>query len=354
MTRTTDPKATAGLAVRFDNVSIVFGDHPLRALPLMDAGKNRAEVQKETGQVLGVHDCSLDVAEGEILVLMGLSGSGKSTLLRAVNGLNPVCRGAVHVCDGNGLVDVTHADAATLRRIRLQRVAMVFQQFGLLPWRTVRENVGLGLELGGVPKAERQARVDMQLELVNLSQWADRKVGDLSGGMQQRVGLARAFATEAPILLMDEPFSALDPLIRAKLQDELLDLQSTLKRTIIFVSHDLDEAFKIGNRIALMEGGRIVQCGTAREIIANPVDDYVQDFVSHMNPLSVLTARDVMEAGLSEAPGVDAETPVKEVMARMRDGAAELSVTEDGQRIGVLRMASVLGRLIDPQKGGSA
>ncbi|MCU0899472.1 MAG: choline ABC transporter ATP-binding protein [Cypionkella sp.] len=352
MTRTTDPRQTADLAVRFDRVNIVFGDQPERALPLMDAGQSRGEIQKSTGQVLGVHECSLDVATGEILVLMGLSGSGKSTLLRAVNGLNPVCRGAVHVCDGNGLIDVTHADAATLRRIRLTRVAMVFQQFGLLPWRTVRENVGLGLELGGMPVAERRARVDMQLELVNLTQWADRRVGDLSGGMQQRVGLARAFATEAPILLMDEPFSALDPLIRAKLQDELLDLQSTLKRTIIFVSHDLDEAFKIGNRIALMEGGRIVQCGTARQIIANPVNDYVQDFVAHMNPLSVLTARDVMVPGeTSAAQAVEAETPVRDIMAMIRDGAGEIAVTEHGARIGVLRAGALMGRLINPRTG---
>ena len=346
----TEPKATAGLAVRFDKVSIVFGDHPDRALPLMDAGQNRAEIQQATGQVLGVHDCSLDVAEGEILVLMGLSGSGKSTLLRAVNGLNPVCRGAVHVSDGNGLVDVTHADAQTLRRIRLSRVAMVFQQFGLLPWRTVRENVGLGLELAGMSPADRRARVDAQLQLVNLAQWAERKVGELSGGMQQRVGLARAFATEAPILLMDEPFSALDPLIRAKLQDELLDLQAKLKRTIVFVSHDLDEAFKLGNRIALMEGGRIVQCGTAREIIANPVSDYVADFVAHMNPLSVLTARDVM--GPVDGPdgvAVDAETPVKEVMEALRHGTVALSVTEKGKQIGTIRAVDVLGKLLNPR-----
>ncbi len=353
MTRMTNPADTAGLAVRFDNVSIVFGDHPDRALPLMDQGQSRGDIQKATGQVLGVHDCSLDVAEGEILVLMGLSGSGKSTLLRAVNGLNPVCRGAVWVCDGNGLVDVTHADADTLRRIRLTRVAMVFQQFGLLPWRTVRENVGLGLELGGMSPAERRDRVDAQLELVNLTQWADRKVGELSGGMQQRVGLARAFATEAPILLMDEPFSALDPLIRARLQDELLELQSSLKRTIVFVSHDLDEAFKLGNRIALMEGGRIVQCGTAREIIANPVDDYVQDFVAHMNPLSVLTARDVMRAGAGDGPAVDAETPVRQVMQMLRDGATSLSVTDGGQPVGSIRAPDVMARLIDPQ-GGTA
>ncbi|MBZ4022258.1 choline ABC transporter ATP-binding protein [Rhodobacter sp. TJ_12] len=339
-----DPKKTAGVAVRFDNVSIVFGDHPNRALPLMDEGMSRGDIQERTGQVLGVHDCALEVTEGEILVLMGLSGSGKSTLLRAVNGLNPVCRGKVEVCDGNGLVDVTHADAQTLRRIRLNRVAMVFQQFGLLPWRTVRENVGLGLELGGMTKAERRARVDAQLELVHLEAWADRKVGELSGGMQQRVGLARAFATEAPILLMDEPFSALDPLIRAKLQDELLELQSTLKRTIVFVSHDLDEAFKIGNRIALMEGGRIVQVGTAREIIANPINDYVADFVAHMNPLGVLTAADVAEPGRAPGALLPPETPVIEVMEKLRTAPAV--ALSDGRRV---TREGVIGRLIDPQ-----
>ena len=337
-------------AVRFENVSIVFGDHPERALPLMDQGQSRSEIQASTGQVLGVHDCALEVAEGEILVLMGLSGSGKSTLLRAVNGLNPVCRGAVQVWDGAGMVDVTHADAATLRRIRQRHVAMVFQQFGLLPWRTVRENVGLGLELAGIPPEARAPKVDAQLALVNLTQWAERKVGELSGGMQQRVGLARAFATEAPILLMDEPFSALDPLIRAKLQDELLDLQAKLRRTIIFVSHDLDEAFKIGNRIALMDGGRIVQCGTAREIIANPVSDYVADFVAHMNPLGVLTARDVMGPELSDAgPKVAPETPVKQVMEALRHGEATLTVTEAGRTVGSISAADVLGRLLNPR-----
>ncbi|GHC14465.1 glycine betaine/proline transport system ATP-binding protein [Gemmobacter caeni] len=337
-------------AVEFDRVSIVFGDDPQSALPLMDQGKSRAEVQQATGQVLGVHDCSLSVAEGEILVLMGLSGSGKSTLLRGVNALNPVVRGEVRVSDGDRMVSVTRADADTLRRLRLSRIAMVFQQFGLLPWRSVRENVGLGLELAGIPVEARRQPVDEQLELVNLTQWADRKVGELSGGMQQRVGLARAFVTRAPILLMDEPFSALDPLIRTKLQDELLDLQQRLKRTIVFVSHDLDEAFKIGNRIALMEGGRIVQCGTAREIIANPVSEYVADFVAHMNPLSVLTARDVMRAGPASAShAVEAETPVKAVMEMIRDGATAIAVTEGGSTIGSIAAADVMARLVNPR-----
>lgn len=340
-------------AVEFDKVSIVFGDKPLSALPLMDQGKTRAEVQQATSQVLGVHDCSLTVAEGEILVLMGLSGSGKSTLLRGVNALNPVVRGEVRVLEGDQMVSVTKANAETLRRLRATRVAMVFQQFGLLPWRTVRENVGLGLELAGMPPEARKPKVDAQLELVNLSQWAERKVGDLSGGMQQRVGLARAFVTDAPILLMDEPFSALDPLIRTKLQDELLDLQRKLKRTIVFVSHDLDEAFKIGNRIALMEGGRIVQCGTAREIIANPVSDYVADFVAHMNPLGVLTARDVMEQldkpiSASARP-LPADMPVKDIMEMMSQGITDLVVQENGRNLGMIGTAGLMARLINPR-----
>jgi glycine betaine/proline transport system ATP-binding protein len=337
-------------AVEFDKVSIVFGDNPAAALPLMDQGLSRGEIQEKTGQILGVHDCSLSVGEGEILVLMGLSGSGKSTLLRGVNALNPVVRGEVRVRAGDKMVSVTHASAETLRGLRLSTIAMVFQQFGLLPWRSVRENVGLGLELAGQTPAQRRAKVDQQLELVNLTQWAERKVGELSGGMQQRVGLARAFATEAPILLMDEPFSALDPLIRAKLQDELLDLQTKLKRTIVFVSHDLDEAFKIGNRIALMEGGRLVQVGTAREIIANPVSDYVAEFVAHMNPLGVLTARDVMVSG----PGgggvaVAADTPVKVLMEMLKGGAADVTVTDQGQPIGRVQATDVLARLLDPR-----
>jgi glycine betaine/proline transport system ATP-binding protein len=281
-------------AVEFDNVSIVFGDRPEKALPLMDEGQSRAEIQEATDQVLGVHNCSLDVAEGEILVLMGLSGSGKSTLLRAVNGLNPCARGTVRIFDGDWSCDVAHSSATDLRRVRRECVSMVFQQFGLLPWRSVRDNVALGLELSGVAKAERLERADRQLALVGLSDWAERKVGDLSGGMQQRVGLARAFATEAPILLMDEPFSALDPLIRTKLQDELLELQERLHKTILFVSHDLEEALKIGNRITIMEGGHIVQTGTPEQIVLEPANDYVRDFIANVNPLSVLTAWNVM------------------------------------------------------------
>ncbi|MCB1366591.1 MAG: choline ABC transporter ATP-binding protein [Rhodobacteraceae bacterium] len=338
-------------AVEFDAVSIVFGNEPETALPLADQGQSREDIQAATGQTLGVHDCSLIVETGEILVLMGLSGSGKSTLLRAVNGLNPVVRGKVLVNDGEEMVDITGADKATLRRMRLKKIAMVFQQFGLLPWRTVRENVGLGLELDGQPAKERRAQVDKQLELVGLSDWAERKVGELSGGMQQRVGLARAFATEAPILLMDEPFSALDPLIRTRLQDELLELQKELKRTIIFVSHDLDEAFKLGGRIAIMEGGRIVQCGTPRDIFSNPSSEYVAEFVAHMNPLGVLCARDVMRPARAKPKiNIDAEEWVQVAMQELAGGAESLGVTENGELVGEITVASLLERLNTGQR----
>lgn len=305
-------------AVRFEAVNIVFGTDPGSALALMDEGKSRDEIKEATGQILGVHNCTLDVDEGEIVVLMGLSGSGKSTLLRAVNGLIPVIRGRALVHDGDGYVDPQSCPPDVLRRLRTDRVAMVFQQFGLLPWRTVWENVGFGLEIAGVPVKERNERVERQLALVGLEGWGGRKVHELSGGMQQRVGLARAFATDAPILLMDEPFSALDPLIRDRLQDELLDLQEKLRRTIIFVSHDLDEALKLGNRIAIMEGGEIVQTGTPQDIVLNPASDYVGEFVAHMNPLNVLRAGEIM-ASPDEAGGF--------VLA------ASGALSRDGQRV---------------------
>ena len=335
------PAAGGAPAVAFENVSILFGGDRGAALRMADAGRDRAEITEATGCVLGVHDADLAVGRGETLVLMGLSGSGKSTLLRAVNGLNPVARGRV-VLDGE--VDVSAARGAALRRIRAERVAMVFQQFGLLPWRTVADNVGLGLELSGMGRAERAAKVEEQLALVGLEGQGGRPVGELSGGMQQRVGLARAFATEAPILLMDEPFSALDPLIRAHLQDELMELQDRLQRTIVFVSHDLAEAFRIGDRIAIMEGGRIVQVGTPREIYAAPASEYVANFVAHMNPADVLVAADVMTDGTAEGPSVAADAPLGEVMAALAE-AGEVRVTEAGVPVGRIGRADVLRRL---------
>jgi glycine betaine/proline transport system ATP-binding protein len=281
-------------AVHFKNVDILFGENTPNALAMLDAGATRTEILDKAGVVLGCAGANLVVKAGEISVLMGLSGSGKSTLLRGVNGLNPVTRGAIEVADGEVMVDVVSCDAKTLRHVRQKSVAMVFQQFALLPWRTVAENVGFGLELSGVPEAARKTRVEKQLQLVGLTQWKNKYAHELSGGMQQRVGLARAFATEAPILLMDEPFSALDPLIRTKLQDELLGLQKRLQKTIIFVSHDLEEALKIGNTISIMEGGRIVQSGRPEDIVLRPANDYVREFIANVNPLSVLTAWNVM------------------------------------------------------------
>jgi glycine betaine/proline transport system ATP-binding protein len=290
------------VALEFDNVDILFTGLTGRkreaaihaALASLEQGHNRAEIQTATGVIVGVANASLSVEQGQISVLMGLSGSGKSTLVRAANGLNPVTRGRVLVSDGEQQIDVARCDAATLRRLRRGRIAMIFQQFGLLPWRTVRENVGFGLELRGESGADRRRIVDEKLELVGLAQWADRYGHELSGGMQQRVGLARAFATDADILLMDEPFSALDPLIRSKLQDELRALQKRVRKSILFVTHDLDEALKLGDRISVLEGGRIMQSGTPADIMLRPANAYVAEFVRHVNPLSVLNGRVIM------------------------------------------------------------
>ena len=283
-------------AITFRDVDIVFGRTPKHALAMLDAGRGRDEILAATGHVIGVAGANLAVQPGEICVLMGLSGSGKSTLLRAVNRLNRVARGSVAVHHRGRTVDVCGCSTATLRDLRSGGVAMVFQQFALLPWRSVRDNVGMGLELRGIGRRARDAIVDEKLAMVGLDRWADKYAHELSGGMQQRVGLARAFATDADILLMDEPFSALDPLIRTKLQDELLLLQSRLKKTILFVSHDLDEAAKLGNRIVIMEGGRIVQAGTVADIVMRPADSYVAEFVRHMNPLDALKAETFMVA----------------------------------------------------------
>ncbi|KQY15325.1 choline ABC transporter ATP-binding protein [Rhizobium sp. Root482] len=336
-------------AVIFKNVDIIFGNKPETAIAMIDQGKTRDEIGAATGLVLGVADASLTIREGEILVLMGLSGSGKSTLLRAVNGLAPVVRGEVQVNTGNGPLNPYKSSARSLRDFRMHSVSMVFQQFALLPWRTVEDNVGFGLELAGISETERKARVAEQLELVNLTQWAGRQVKELSGGMQQRVGLARAFATGAPILLMDEPFSALDPLIRTRLQDELLEFQRRLKKTILFVSHDLDEAFRIGNRIAIMEGGRIIQCGTPQEIVRNPANQYVADFVQHLNPITMLTARDVMQQGINRADGsagvtatAKPTTPLIDILDAMARQPGSIGVVDNGAVVGTINAQNVV------------
>jgi glycine betaine/proline transport system ATP-binding protein len=314
--------------VEFRKVDIIFGTKRKEALALVDAGATRERILAETGCVLGAAGVNLAVKRGEICVLMGLSGSGKSTVLRAVNRLNEVSRGEVLVAHEGQQVNVASCSEAMLREVRSRTVSMVFQQFGLLPWRTVRENAGFGLELRGMKAAERKRIVDEKLEMVGLARWADKYVHELSGGMQQRVGLARAFATDADILLMDEPFSALDPLIRDKLQDELLALQERISKTIVFVSHDLDEAMKLGNTIAIMEGGRIVQAGTAEDILLRPADAYVTEFVKHVNPLNVLRGNTVM------TPAAALRREGNKVLAGP-EGRVSIQVDEAGRPKGV-------------------
>ncbi|MGX1927462.1 choline ABC transporter ATP-binding protein [Vibrio sp. NH-7] len=296
-------------AITITDLDVVFGDKPQLALQQLDQGHTRQEIIDQTGQVVGVDKVSLTVKEGEICVLMGLSGSGKSSLLRAVNGLNPISRGHLEIKDGEQAVDLANCDEETLRHLRTHRVSMVFQKFALMPWLTVLDNVAFGLELQGMGKAERRKKAREQLEMVDLAEWEEKYPHELSGGMQQRVGLARAFAMDTDILLMDEPFSALDPLIRAQLQDELLVLQEKLNKTILFVSHDLDEALKIGNNIAIMESGRLIQHGKPEEIILTPKNDYVRDFVAHTNPLNVLKGRSLMQP-VSELNSQDTQLQV--------------------------------------------
>ncbi len=276
------------------NLDVIFGKNIKSSLGLLDSGKSRQDVIDTTGDVVGVQNASIDVHEGEICVLMGLSGSGKSSLLRAINGLNQISRGELLVRDGEHMVDVASCNAATLHHLRTHRVSMVFQNFALMPWMTVMDNVAFGLEMLGISKKERRIRAMQQLKMVGLEQWHDKHPHELSGGMQQRVGLARAFVMDSDILLMDEPFSALDPLIRSQLQDELIELQKNLKKTIVFVSHDLDEALKIGTNIAIMESAQIIQHGKPEDIVLNPCNAYVQDFVAHTNPLNVLRGRSLM------------------------------------------------------------
>ncbi|KAB2825617.1 choline ABC transporter ATP-binding protein [Aliivibrio finisterrensis] len=282
-------------AITIKNLDVVFGKKTEQALELLDQGRTRQEIIDEIGQIVGVDNVSLSVKEGEICVLMGLSGSGKSSLLRAVNGLNEVSRGELMIKNGDKLVDIAQCNEETLRHLRTQRVSMVFQNFALMPWLTVLDNVAFGLEMQGIAKNERRAKARKQIEMVGLAEWEEKYPHELSGGMQQRVGLARAFTMDTDILLMDEPFSALDPLIRSQLQDELLLLQTKLNKTILFVSHDLDEALKIGNNIAIMESGKLIQHGKPEDIVLNPKTEYVKDFVAHTNPLNVLKGRSLMQ-----------------------------------------------------------
>lgn len=267
----------------------VFGGAPRQAMQRLTAGATKEEILRDTGQTVGVQAANFDVDEGQIFVVMGLSGSGKSTMVRMLNGLIKPTAGSITI-DGE---DVARCSPAALRRIRRDKVAMVFQHFALFPHRTIAENAAYGLKVKGMPLEQRRAKALVALEQVGLTAWADSLPSELSGGMQQRVGLARALATDPEILLMDEPFGALDPLIRKEMQAELLGLQKTLKKTIIFITHDLNEAMILGDRIAIMKDGEIVQVGTALEIVSRPANDYVAAFVADIDRGRVFTAESV-------------------------------------------------------------
>jgi glycine betaine/proline transport system ATP-binding protein len=277
--------------VQVEGLYKIFGNNPKeRALPLVEQGKSKAEILEATGCTVGINNASFNVHQREIFVIMGLSGSGKSTVIRCVNRLIEPTAGKV-IVDGQ---DVVEANAEQLRDIRRKKMSMVFQRFGLLPHRTVLDNVAFGLEIQGVDRAERYEKAEKAISTVGLDGYSDKMTQALSGGMQQRVGLARALANDPEILLMDEAFSALDPLIRVQLQDELLELQARQHRTILFITHDLDEALKIGDRIAIMKDGAVVQVGSPEEILSNPANDYVRDFVENVDRSKVITAGSIL------------------------------------------------------------
>ncbi|MGB3203480.1 MAG: glycine betaine/L-proline ABC transporter ATP-binding protein [Crinalium sp.] len=272
--------------IHIEHLIKIYGKNPYAALNMLRLGKTRDFIRQTTGQVLGVADVSLTVNQGELFVVMGLSGSGKSTLIRCINRLINPTSGHIYIDDE----DVAHVNQKRMREIRLTKISMVFQRFGLFPHKTVAENVEYGLMVRGVNTVQRRQKALKILKVVGLGQWADYWPNSLSGGMQQRVGLARALATDAEILLMDEPFSALDPLIRREMQDELLCIQRELHKTIIFISHDIHEALKIGDRIAVMKDGYIVQVGTPSELITEPSDDYIRAFIQDVNRVQFIKA----------------------------------------------------------------
>ncbi|MEU5975418.1 glycine betaine/L-proline ABC transporter ATP-binding protein [Streptomyces sp. NPDC047315] len=352
----------------------VFGRRPDEAVRRLESGADRDELRAD-GTTAAVIDASFTVDPGQIFVVMGLSGSGKSTLLRMLNGLLEPTAGRV-LFDGQ---DLTALSPRELRAVRSRKISMVFQHFALFPHRSVLDNAAYGLEVQGVPRAEREQRATEALALAGLAGWEQSWPDELSGGMQQRVGLARALATDADLLLMDESFSALDPLIRRDMQDQLLELQKTLKKTIVFITHDLNEAMRLGDRIAVMRDGRIVQLGTAEDILVTPANDYVASFTQDVDRTRVLTAGAIMadpesaypsagdggkelrtpEDVIAAAPAVvKADTPIAELFTPCSTSGVAVAVTcERGELIGVVpraRLLAVLGEPMKPSDGADA
>jgi glycine betaine/proline transport system ATP-binding protein len=320
---------------------VVFGRRAQQALEMRRTGKNKAEVEKETGSTIGVYDANFDVVPGEIFVVIGLSGSGKSTLLRVINRLIEPTEGKVYL-DGEYISEMP---AKQLRETRRKKIGMVFQHFGLLPNRTVLDNISFGLEIQGVSAEKRRKSAEETLDMVGLQGQGNKLITELSGGMKQRVGLARALATEQEILLMDEPFSALDPLIRRDMQNLFLDIQGEVKRTVVFVTHDLDEALTLGHRVAIMKDGEIVQLGTPEQVLREPANEYVERFVEDVDYAKVRHAESVMVrakevAYLSEGPTV--------VLRRMRQaGLSHIFVVDEERRLLGLCEAEEVARLAE-------
>lgn len=311
--------------IEVKNLSKIFGKNTRQSLKLLDEGLSKQEILKETGNTVGVNRATFSVEEGEIFVIMGLSGSGKSTLVRLINRLIEPTEGTILI-DGQ---DLSQMDKQSLRQTRREKLGMVFQRFALFPHRTILENAEFGLEIQKTDKEQREKKAKEALEMVGLGNYLDQKPAQLSGGMQQRVGLARALANDPEVLLMDEAFSALDPLIRKDMQDELIDLQGSMQKTILFITHDLDEALRLGDRIALMRDGSIVQVGTPEEILVNPANDYVEQFVKDVDRSKILTAQNIMKR--PETVNIDRHGP-RVALERMREEGLSSILVVDNKR----------------------
>jgi glycine betaine/proline transport system ATP-binding protein len=325
----------------------VYGADARKVVGSPDADLPRAELLAKTGCVVAVRDVSFEVAPGEVFVVMGLSGSGKSTLVRMINRLHDPTAGQIQI-DGEDLLALP---PDRLREVRRRKISMVFQHFGLLPHRRIVDNVAFGLEVQGIEREDRERKAVEVLEVVGLGGWAQHYPDELSGGMQQRVGLARALATDPEIMLFDEPFSALDPLIRRDMQDEVIRLQREVRKTMIFITHDLAEALKLGDRIAIMKDGRFVQVGTPEEVVAHPADDYVADFTKDVPRAHVLTARAIMRPANGQAPAdgptVAPETIVQDLIAIVAETDRTIRVVEDGAVVGVVDRDAVMAALVE-------
>lgn len=340
------------IAIRMRGVTKIFGKEAGKALALLQAGKSKTEVQLETGNVVGLDNVSLDVAPGQIFVVMGLSGSGKSTLIRHVNRLIEPTTGEIVV----GGADVRKMSRAELRTFRRNKIAMVFQKFGLLPHRSVLDNVAYGLEVRGVPRRARREQAARWIETVGLSGYENSRPRQLSGGQQQRVGLARALALDTEILLMDEAFSALDPLIRSGMQDQLITLQKSLNKTILFITHDFDEALKIGDRIAVLRDGAVQQEGKPEDIVLRPANDHIEEFVRDVNKARAIHVRAVMEIGMFDqcAAAVSIDARCEDVLPLFAAHDWVGVVDSGGQQVGRVSVKQVIAALARHTPGVSA